>query len=230
MRKITKLALANHVATALASKESTSFRLSKPQRKEIVKKLLLSQKGLCAYCECRITEKEIHVEHFYEQHLFPTQIYDYQDNFILSCQGNTIPIKKEEADEAKKERVENISCGHKKAKQGHHEVEIDYDLLLNPMEEIAYLFQYNDDGTIEASIICKEQNQQDKVNYTIKRLNLEADRLKNARVNEIIRMNRELAELNEEEQKEFILSLLEEDQNELTPYYSTIKDNYSFLL
>jgi UDP-N-acetylglucosamine 2-epimerase len=68
-----------------------------------------------------------------------------------------------------------------------------------------------------------------RIEIRTKRLNLDAHRLENARKNEIELILKQLDDLTESQQKTFIESLLDETQSILNPYYSTIKDNFSFL-
>jgi uncharacterized protein (TIGR02646 family) len=229
MRYFQRLELKTAVQNQLLAKESTNWKsLSSIQRREIVKKLLASQKSLCAYCECRISRKdnEHHIDHFEERHDSP-KIWDY-NNFLLCCQGNTTVSKKNETLEEGEIRRSNISCGHQKTKSYHGEDEINYDLLLNPTKNVFDLFSYID-GVIEPSRVCTTE-EKIQVNYTVKRLNLDAFRIENERKREIRRI-RDLLELSkEDEQKTFINSILDETQAELNPYFSTIKDNFGFML
>ncbi len=122
----------------------------------------------------------------------------------------------------------NTSCGHKKERGRHNNIEINYNLLLNPTDDVSALFSYFD-GVVEPSKICSEI-QVKQVNYTIKRLNLDAQRLENARKNEIEGVLFQLDGLTEIQQKAFIESLLDETQSILNPYFSTVKDNFAFLI
>jgi hypothetical protein len=54
--------------------------------------------------------------------------------------------------------------------------------------------------------------------------------LKNARRYEITEINIQLSGKSELEQKALIQDLLDETQAELNPYFSTIKDNFGFIL
>ncbi len=229
MRYFQRLALYPAIQEQLRGKTSTAFILSKRQRKEIVKQLMASQKSLCCYCECRILVKApdtgnlgYHIDHFEEQHETPTRIFDYS-NMLLSCESNTVSATQSEA-----EIKTSASCGHQKTKDRHHGIEIDYILLLNPTDNVSPLFSYLD-GVVEPSRICTLQQKQ-QVEYTIKRLNLDTARLENARIGEIDVIQKQLIGLTDEEQEIFIRSLLDETQTILNPYFSTIKDNFGFLL
>ena len=126
-------------------------------------------------------------------------------------------------------RKSNISCGHGKEKGRHGNIEIDYSLLLNPTTTgVAELFSYID-GVVEPSKICTvEQTQQ--VEYTQKRLNLNSINLKDNRkelINQTIEL---LVDLPESLQETYIQQLLDETEDKLEPYFSTIKDNFGFML
>lgn len=66
--------------------------------------------------------------------------------------------------------------------------------------------------------------------YTTKRLNLDAFRIRNERKREIRRIRMELELRTEKEQQNFLNALFDETKDELNPYFSTIKDNFGFML
>jgi hypothetical protein len=75
MKGIIKLPITKTVSELLQNKQNKinsgiknykSWKLSSAQRKQIVNKLIKSQKAICCYCECRIDKKNSHIEHFYE--------------------------------------------------------------------------------------------------------------------------------------------------------------------
>ncbi len=227
MRYFQREALKTSVQNQLSAKTTTNWQsLSTKQRREIVAKLLASQKELCAYCECQITRTKYHIDHFEERHDSP-KIWDYS-NFLLCCEGNTNVAKQNETQEAAEIRKSNISCGHRKTRVHHGEDEINYDLLLNPTNNVAALFSYMD-GIVEPSNKCTP-DEKIQVEYSIKRLNLDAPRIENNRISEINLIQNELEGLTESEQKIYIESLLDESQAVLNPYFSTIKDNFGFML
>jgi uncharacterized protein (TIGR02646 family) len=228
MRYFQRQPLDAAIQNQLLAKISTNFgSLTDAQRSEIVAKLIRSQRSLCAYCECAISLILYHIEHFEEQHDAPTRVFDYT-NLLLSCQGNRDPASRPESSADARYRKSNISCGHRKTKGHHGNIEIDYALLLNPTNNRAALFSYMD-GIVEPSNLCTEKEKK-QVEYTIKRLNLDANRIENNRTNEIRRIQNELKGRTEDEQKEFISNLLDESQTVLNPYFSTIKDNFGFML
>jgi uncharacterized protein (TIGR02646 family) len=228
MRYFQRQTLETTIQNQLLAKTTTNFgSLTENQRSEIVSKLLLSQKQLCAYCECKISLTNYHIEHFEEQHDAPTKVFDYE-NLVLSCEGEKNPVTKPEPNTDKIYRKDNISCGHRKTKTQHGAIEINYALLLNPTENVSALFSYFD-GIIEPSNICSiDEDKQAK--YTIIRLNLDAHRIENYRINEILLIQKELENLTETQQKTYIQSLLDETESTLNPYFSTIKDNFGFML
>ena len=228
MRYFQRQPLETAIQNQLSAKTSTNFNsLAHSQRLEIVAKLMAAQKQLCAYCECPFSLLANHIEHFEEQHDAPNRVFDYT-NLLLSCQGNRDPAVRPESIADARSRKINISCGHRKEKSHHNNIEIDYTLLLNPTDNVSALFSYAD-GMVEPSRVCSN-NEAIQVEYTIKRLNLDAHRIENNRINEIDLIQNQLEGLTEEEQKVYIRSLLDETQETLNPYFSTIKDNFGFML
>lgn len=225
MRRIIKFPLQTDVLEQLKAKQQRinngevkpRFDPSPRQRRVVVANLLQAQKKLCCYCECAISQSTTHshIEHFREQSDYQDKIYDY-DNFLLSCQGeianNTVKMQ----------------CGHAKERSRHAKTPVDYDLLLNPMEDIATLFFYNLSGIIESK--STEKTDIERVEYTCNRLNLNNSGLVEERVDTIERIEVALRGLSLTQQKEFINLLLDENQDKLEPFYSTIKDNFSFLI
>jgi uncharacterized protein (TIGR02646 family) len=230
MRYFQRQPLKITIQDELFAKTSKNWKkLAEHQRIDIVDKLIASQKHICAYCECRILsiENYHHIDHFEERHDALLRIFDYT-NMLLSCEGNKDPISKPEVEEAAIYRKTNVSCGHKKEKGRHGDIEIDYDLLLNPTNNVSGLFSYQN-GVVEPSKICTP-TEQEQVKYTIKRLNLDAKRLEKSRIDEIDLINMDLIPLTEDEQKIHIRNLLDESKTQLNPYFSTIKDNFGFML
>ena len=228
MRYFQRQALFPAIQEQLSGKTTQVFLLSKSQRKEVVKQLMASQKELCCYCESRIFVKDAqtrikgyHIEHFEEQHETPDRIFDYE-NMLLSCEGN-----KNLVNAGNKAQIPT-SCGQGKERDRHKSVAIDYDLLLNPINNVSALFSYLD-GVIEPTLRCSDI-QKRQVEYTIKRLNLDVERLTEARRSQINLILKQLDDLSEDDQRTFIRSLLDETQAVLNPYFSTIKDNFGFTL
>ncbi len=236
MRHIVKHSLDSSVQKYLDKKQQNidsgktipNWRLTDNQREEITGKLLKSQKYICCYCECNIDSNNNHVEHFFEQEDFPNQIYDYKNNLILSCEGERNPKFKPEPSSTKRKRKKNISCGHKKSQSYHGNKEVNYDLLLNPMKKIANLFRYDDMGNVKPSSANPQEIS--KVQYTIKRINLQSKRLINYRIDAIVEIQNQLDGLTVEEEKQFVKSLLDNSQTSLPAFYSTINDNFGFII
>ena len=228
MRYFQRQPLETAIQNQLSAKISTIFNsLTNSQRLEIIAKLMAAQKLLCAYCECPISLISNHIEHFEEQHDAPNRVFDYT-NLLLSCEGNKDPAVRPEPNADTHYRKSNISCGHRKAKSHHGNIEIDYTLLLNPTNNVSALFSYAD-GIVESSKICSP-NEVIQVEYTIKRLNLDAHRIENDRINEIILIQNQLEDLTGDEQKTYIRSLLDETKEAVNPFFSTVKDNFGFML
>ena len=220
MRYIQRLPLPENFSKRLASKTSLTFSLSKEQKKKLKNVLLVSQKSLCCYCESIIGagEEESHFEHFIEQHDNKNLVHDY-NNLLLSCYGNTKSLNGNY----------EISCGCGKERGRHGGVEIDYSLLLNPAENNVNLYYYSLAGNIVPSIQCSDK-EKEKVNYTIKRLSLDSNRLIANRLEQIDIILEEIKNLSKEERLNFISSLLNENKEILTPFYSTMKDTFGFIL
>ena len=147
---------------------------------------------------------------------------------ILSCEGERPPKERPETDEQRADRLINIRCGHGKEKSRHGNIAVDYDLLLNPMQNNSSTLYYNDSGELEAN--TTNQPDIDRVAYTCNRLNLNSSRLKNLRVNKIVELEIQLLGLSLEEQRAVVSRLMDDTQTELPAFYSTIKDNFGFLL
>jgi len=238
MRQIIKLPLDETVQNQLERKQENinsgatlpNWRLTTNQRNEIIDKLLQSQKHLCCFCECIITATDCHIEHFYERSDCNDLRYDYNGNLLLSCEGDRQKLNDPETEEEREERIANISCGHNKGASYHNNISVNYSLLLSPINDNSSLMLYNDSGLIE----CKTENLSDiqKVDYTVKRLNLDSQKLKNRRITLIVEINKAINDnkMNLAEQQKYITSLLNESQAQLPSYYSTIKDNFGFIL
>jgi uncharacterized protein (TIGR02646 family) len=220
MRRIIRNPISDKICKQLKEKSKKKFKLSKYQRKEIEKNLFKSQKHLCCYCECSIDDTNKHIEHFLDQETNKDRIYDY-NNMFLSCDG-------EKYSNNENNRQEIITCGHRKG-INQNQVKINYDLLLNPADEETHsLFKYID-GLITPSKICSNK-EKEKATYTIKMLSLDFHRLNNTRIEAITQLAKDLNLLTDNEKKLFIESVLDEDQESLPPFFSTLKDNFSFLL
>lgn len=207
------------------------WSLNASEKQEVRKKLIQSQGALCCYCECRIENGNIHIEHFEERHDNPQRVYDYF-NMLLSCEGDTTAHLPSTASsgykKAKQMKKANTTCGHKKSKPYHNEAEIDYNLLLNPVNANTHkLFSYID-GFIEPAKHCN-RIEKEQAEYTKKRLALDSDKLNQRRILRITEIQNQINQLNKEETKQYILSLTNLSGINHTPYYSTIKDNFEFL-
>jgi len=221
MRQIIKLPLEPALQKMVEEKQAKIRKGAEPPKKwlrskfknQIKDKLLPSQKYLCCYCEDRIEVNDCHIEHFYEQSDPEGKglVYDYQNNLIASCDKNTC-------------------CGHYKGETNHNRVSVEYDNLLNPTNDNSKLLTYNNVGEIEAS--TKIESEIKQVDYTIQRLNLNGQNPINGRLNKIKQINKQIVDekMNLDQQKAFIAFLLNEDQTKLPSYFSTIKDNFGFII
>jgi len=237
MRHLIKEPISAHIESQLAKKqqaidtgaEKPHWDLHPVERNEIQEKLFSSQKWICCYCECAIDMQNKHIEHFFERHDRPQQIYDYSGNMVLSCQGDIAPQTESETSVQRKNRVANIHCGHKKTKAYHKNEEINYDLLLNPMQNNDNLLLYTDIGEVLPAKSCTK-SQRKQVEYSVIRLKLDSNRLINKRIDTLVLIQQELQLLSPSEQSVFIQSLIDESQTKLPAFFSTIKQNFEFLI
>lgn len=126
------------------------------------------QQGFCGYCECRLAEASgnlplgaAHLDHFYQKNRCPEKMYAW-DNLILSCK-------------------QNDSCGFFKDRQP-----IPSEQLLNPLEDNPRdYFDYTligDKCEIRISPMATlPEDKRQKAQNTIDALNLNCDRLCQAR-------------------------------------------------
>jgi len=204
--------------------------LTKKQYRILRNCLLESQKHICCYCEKEINKEDVHIEHFFEQsqEIGQSKTLDYEFNMLASCTKNPPPKKSDETDEEHNQRLIQLTCGHKKTSSYHQNIDVDYPLLLNPMDNISHFFSYVD-GNIEASSICNK-NEKTQVEYTIKRLNLDNPNLTGRRITAIEQLSMQLYDLLAEEQKKIVANILDDSQDKLTQYYSTMNDNFLYIL
>ncbi|MDZ7879506.1 MAG: hypothetical protein U5L45_17650 [Saprospiraceae bacterium] len=246
MRQIIKIPLFKPTQDQLDNsiKLGKQYPVTPKQHKTIRKTLLESQKYCCCYCECVIDISNFHIEHFYEQDdyssLHSVHSLDYSKNMIGSCEGDKdrkktkeveIEESEVETDEERNLRVSNTSCGHKKGKDYHKKVSVDYNLLLNPHDNITHLFSYregyisaNDDETLT-------EQEKDKVKYTIKRLALDSRKLTTRRKEVIEALQNEIINIaNPKDISDYLSDILDETRIELYPYFSTLKDNFKLFI
>jgi len=149
-------------------------------RSHLTAKLLEAQSNCCAYCEGRLHENNMHIEHVEERHDSLHRMYDPY-NMILSCEGGRFKVTQQETQIEKEMRSASISCGHYKTVNFHQvNKEINYTLFISPLEEDLYEYVKFNNGVMEAKhdlpILTAT-----RVAYTIDRLNLNALRLVYAR-------------------------------------------------
>lgn len=201
------------------------WKLSKKLINTIKGKLRKSQKNICCYCECELNGKNEHIEHFFERNDFIDKIYLYE-NMLLSCDGDKNIVNNYDNNIHNKL---NISCGNYKSASYHNQEKINYKLLLNPSKtNTSLLFNYYDGYISPKKNISNKEQQQ--VKFTIKRLNLDSEKMNTRRLNKIKEINNQIKDLNKAEKIIFLKHLLNENKEKLTPYFSTIKDNFSFLI
>ena len=144
---------------ALANEDwkPTYADLSDPEKKEVKDSLMKEQGYICCYCECRLTGKDSHIEHFNPQSNDHSATLDYT-NMLCSCQNQ---LKK------RKPR----RCGHSKDNW------FDEDLLISPLDSnCEERFAYTADGRIQPA------NESDNAaTITIEKLKLDIEKLNDSR-------------------------------------------------
>ncbi len=128
-----------------------------PGVKQNLKRALLGEQGgPCCYCERHTTLNESHIEHFKPREKFKTLMFDY-NNLLCSCQNDL---------EVKEPRI----CGN--AKGSYY----DANLLISPLDTTCEKrFAYAFDGSI------RPKNNDAAAKTTIRKLNLDADKLRSWR-------------------------------------------------
>lgn len=235
MRQIQKKPLPERLENMLISKVENGKRykhLTPAQKRHIKEQLLQSQKYLCCYCEKSIDMDSSHIEHFFEQGQEDgrDRTLDYMGNLLASCLKTPYPKKEKETQEEKGERLDEITCGHRKTGVFHDSTLVDYDLLINPMTEDTTLLAYLSDGGIE-SVTGSDEAAKYRVAYTVNRLRLSGKKLIQSRIAAIEGLVIMLQELpSQQEQALFVLSVLDEAQDKLPPHYSCLKNNFSYIV
>lgn len=155
---------------------------------------------------------------------------------ILSCMGDqdaelSNPESLENNMELKLLRKSNTTCGHKKSYSFHDNQQIDYNLLLNPMNpKTSLLFSYLN-GNVKPASICSIMEKLE-VEYTINRLGLDSVKLNNRRKDIIIGILKQIKNerMTNQEKSVFISFKLDLSTDKMSPYYSTIKDNFEHII
>lgn len=218
--------------------------IKKKFHKHLLSNISKSQKHICCYCECRIyntdepnkpKRKNVHIEHFYEQSdyklLHHVHSLDYHNNMICSCEGDKDKVQDSETNKERSFRVTNISCGHKKGKSSHNNESVNYNLLLNPHDNISHLFSYYEGYISVNTDIMLTRHEIEQVEYTIKRIGLDSEKLNRRRKQAIEYLQEEILRFNNKEEIiNYLRSILDEPTSELYPYFSTLKDNFSYLI
>lgn len=183
------------------------------------------QKGLCGYCECRLTDQEnflqpgsAHIDHFYQRKRCPQLTFSW-DNMVLSC-------------------IKEDSCGRYKDKNTKDRKRIPSEKLINlhqedPRKYITFIClpKNSQQGQGFYRLIAQpvpglaDQDKQ-KAENTIKALNLNLPRLSTLRHDAWCKHQGEIEELcslfekndiDEEVLKECVQELLEEIEKEEYP-------------
>jgi uncharacterized protein (TIGR02646 family) len=211
---------------------ATQFRrwekAKKAKVKDVIQSALIAdQKGICAYCEMTIHEKNFSVEHFTPCHL-STQ----QKNYDLDWQnmlGNCSP-----PGGLLKEDLQNSEIPHKFPCCGKAKDKFVPDgQLLNPLElPTSRLFRFRSrDGEIMPDENACEQSgiAVASVQFTIDILNLNVDRLKRHRKTVIDEINQEIFERQDEIDNQVLLEKqiaserLSNGKDQWSKFFTTIR-------
>jgi len=148
---------------ALASEDwqPTYGDLSSDTKKAVKNALISEQGAICCYCEQRLTDDDSHIEHFMPQRDPAVDPLDF-DNLLCSCQNQ---IKKGEP----------RHCGNLKGDW------FDGNLLVSPLDpDCENRFAFTGDGGIKPAAADDQA-----ASETIKRLNLDIQKLNAMRANAI---------------------------------------------
>lgn len=168
----------------LSFQPSTKWKRFKNPCKLEVKEQILKQeqKGLCAYCEVKISDLEsCHIEHIKPKATFEDDKFTYA-NFVVSCNGKECHIL-EDLDE------DIHSCGHRKDNS------YDSSKFLDPTleQDIQSFFQYDtDDGKILPS---EDDTKQEQARYMIELLHLDNYSLNKQRKNAVVALENSIRQL-----------------------------------
>jgi len=124
------------------------------RKKAILTSLMEEQRGLCCYCERRLSATNSHIEHFRPQSKFPELALDY-GNMLCSCMP--------EIHEGGK-----VYCGMAKGDW------FDDDLMVSPFDDGCEVrFAYGADGSVYSANPCDQA-----VDKTVEKLNLDGAKLR----------------------------------------------------
>jgi uncharacterized protein (TIGR02646 family) len=181
---------------ASESKKWKSFKRNRAYN-SVRETLVIDQKGLCAYCEIDLHPSDRCVEHFIPRHQSTRENnYDLDwQNMLANCKGGmeNIDISEEENERRISQPPNRVACCSA-AKDGF----IPDGKLLNPLElPTSRLFRFSSlDGEIrpDENICEKVGIPIEYVQFTIQKLGLNVQRLKNERVAIISEITEELDE------------------------------------
>lgn len=144
-----------------------------PRRRVVHGALLAEQGGLCCYCESPAAQGTRtpgwHIEHLHPRSRFPDRVLDH-DNLVVSCGGRQTPrLHAQELPPPDREAF----CGHRKGDW------FDAELFVSPTDprcECAFVFHSN--GKVSPR---EDSGFAPAARETLRRLNLDARRLRRAR-------------------------------------------------
>lgn len=193
--------------------------------RDVVETLITGQRGLCAYCENSLTERDKMVEHFHPK---SDKYSDHNwgldwNNMLATCKGGSYPYLPDgEAEGRYREPLkDNLSCD---ATKGN---EILDDIIIHPINIPTFpcLFKFrskngemipDETGCVDAGIPL------DKVETTIKKLGLNCVRLKRIRKTVITTLQQWL-DAGEDEIEIMAVQLLPDNNGNLGKFFTTIR-------
>ncbi|NEP40499.1 MAG: TIGR02646 family protein [Okeania sp. SIO2H7] len=155
--------LANFKAAANENWQPTFREFRGEDKRKLQQKLIEEQGNICCYCGMRITREDSHIEHLKPQSKYPEDELNY-NNLLASCQ-------------LKREPKQPQHCGVKKDDW------YDEDLMVSPLEpNCGDFFRYTKEGEI---LPTDEEDKKIAAATTIKKLELNIDRLQAMRLEAI---------------------------------------------
>jgi uncharacterized protein (TIGR02646 family) len=182
-----------HISDAVEPQKLKEYRDSEPAAtwndfkndaqdayKHLVEYIVAHQNGLCAYCEIDLTETDRMIEHFHPKSDSATSHnwgLDFQ-NLLATCKGGTNPHA-EDTSRSLEPLSANLSCDQPKGRKNLDEIILHpRDIPLSPsVFTVGMTGEINPDSTH-----CEQTGVPiQKIKATIDELNLNCNRLKDAR-------------------------------------------------
>jgi uncharacterized protein (TIGR02646 family) len=198
--------------------------------KELVQTLMDKQRGLCAYCEINLLDSDREIEHFHPKHddRQGANYWTFQlSNLFAACRGGSYPHSGDSSRSLPPIR-QNLSYGAKKADK------ILDDIIVSPasLSVAPSVFSVSSSGEIKVdSDNCQITNtNEERVIATISALNLNCQRLRNARaavwqqLEDYFQQDAEDGQTDQEVLRQIAsIYLLPDDDGKLSAFFTTIR-------